>query len=50
MEEGDTRVNPKERLEALEKEVRGLLVEVISMKMDIHMLKLLNKILSEVDK
>jgi hypothetical protein len=50
MEEGGTRVNPKERLEALEYEVRALQVELAKMTMDIHMLKLLNKILSEVEK
>lgn len=41
-------MNPKERLEALEKEVDTLQVSVAQLTIDIHMLKLLNKILSEV--
>ena len=43
-------MNPKERLEALEKEVRNLQVEMASMKMDVYALKLINQILTKVDK
>jgi len=43
-------MNPKERLEALESQVRALQVEVASMKMDVYALKLINQILTKVDK
>lgn len=42
--------HPRERLDELESAVRTLQVDIVKLTMDIHMLKLLNKILSEVNK
>ena len=41
-------MNPKERLEDLESTVKTLQVTVAQLQIDIHMLKLINKILQEV--
>ena len=43
-------MSEEERLKTLEKSVQELQLELVRINIDVHMLKLLNKILSEVSK
>ena len=43
-------MSPKQRIEELENMVRTMQVSLAQVQVDVHMLKLINKVLTEVNK